>query len=329
MYVAMYETWKLLRALLREAEKEQREEADAGVGVQDVSAAASDLDGDLDAVPDEEMLRLTLSCLGANLDHHFLPSGEQQPPPAAGSVDQEAKVEPVAAAAGQLLCWSPADELPDCIPSGSTTRYPPPPHHPDLIQSGIDGDDGGGRQERRGGVQKGVFRVDSRWLTMDQRQKRQMWEGRRESADVCDGRRLFVARGSGDGGGGRTRSEGRRIEEQEEEVVLRRHSFSGRYTAVPQNVGPERPVKRKEEWSVCGGHLARMAQRRQRRTSGQAARRASTPLSAALESKAPMRRRHSVPDGGGDMQSLLSDVCVFVTIAGAYYCLKKIKAALF
>jgi hypothetical protein len=33
--------------------------------------------------------------------------------------------------------------------------------------------------------------------------------------------------------------------------------------------------------------------------------------------------------GSGDAQSLLGDVCVFVTIAGAYYCMKKIKAALF
>ena len=61
MYVAMYETWKLLKALLREVEKQHEEERDL---VRNVNA----VDGDLDTVPDEEMLRLTVNCLANNTD---------------------------------------------------------------------------------------------------------------------------------------------------------------------------------------------------------------------------------------------------------------------
>ena len=328
MYVAMYETWKLLKALLREVEKQHEEERDL---VRNVNA----VDGDLDTVPDEEMLRLTVNCLANNTDLRQQQQLYHHSALEVVAADRETTAVS-AAATGCGQGWPPAEELPDFVPA-----HAPHPNHernqPDLIgceRGGRDQTDSwaedsgqlvqGERRRRREG---GVFRVDRRWLSQD---KAAM--NRPEGEDACDGR-FYAVRG----GGGRTLSERRTVElEDDGETPIRRHSFSGR-PAAWQHVQRMREKEEEEEilegWGACGSQLARMAQKR--RTSGlvsgcHASWRASTPLTAALTTKASVggRRRHSVP-GGGDAQSLLSDVCVFVTIAGAYYCLKKIKAALF
>jgi hypothetical protein len=377
MYVAMYETWRLLKALLMEAEKKE-EEARAQEAGGDTLEARAGVDGDLDSVSDEEMLRLSLSCLASRQQHcpqpHLTASNllRSELSAAAGSASE------AAAGCRERLDREPAG-LPDFVPplSPPSTRR----HHesyslaarnrrPDLISG-----DCGRLEDRRGDVygsllppprqsEKGgrghIFRVDRSWFNRSsQRQESETTTTQEEDEerrrgedefDTCDGR-SFSRRS----GVGRTLSERRAVVDREK-VEIRRHSFSGdgypggrklltggrqlltggrqlpTCGRQPSTGGrhPDRHHKAESEdqdeeessgWSGCGSSLARLAPPKRRRSAGLPGRRWPTMSPTAVSMTATA--------GSGDAQSLLGDVCVFVTIAGAYYCMKKIKAALF
>jgi hypothetical protein len=379
MYVAMYETWRLLRALLTEAEKKKGEDEVRGQEASHTLEARAGVDGDLDSASDEELLRLSLSCLASRQQYcpqphltasNLLRSGLSA---AAGSASE------AAAGCRERLDREPAG-LPDFVPplSPPATRRHPESYslvarnrRPDVISGEC-----GRLEDRRGDVngsspprqsEKGgrghVFRVDSSWFnhsrqrqeeretTTKEEREEERRRGEEDEVDTCDG--WSFSRRSG--GVARTLSE-RRVVVDREKVEIRRHSFSGDgYPAGRQRPTggrrlptggrqlptdgrqlptggrhPGRHHKAKEEdhdeeessgWSDCGSSLARLAPLRRRRSGGYPGRQWPTMSPTAVSMTATA--------GSGDAQSLLGDVCVFVTIAGAYYCMKKIKAALF
>ncbi len=360
-----------------DAEKKKEEvEARAQEASHTLEARAG-VDGDLDSTSDEEMLRLSLSCLASR----------QQPCPqphlTASSLLRSGLSAASEAAAG---CRERFDRDPAGLPDFVPPLSPPTPtrrhqesyslaarnRRPDLISG-----DCGRLDDRRGDVngsllpqtprqsEKGgrghIFRVDRSWFNhSSQRQEEretttkeeeERRRGEEDEFDTCDGW-SFSRRSSGVG---RTLSERRVVDR--EKVEIRRHSFSGdgypagrqRYTGGRQlptggrqlptggrqlptggrHPGRHRKAEKEDQdeeesessgWSGCGSSLARMAPPRRRRSGGFHGRQWPTMSPTAVSMTATA--------GSGDAQSLLGDVCVFVTIAGAYYCMKKIKAAL-
>ena len=97
-----------------------------------------------------------------------------------------------------------------------------------------------------------------------------------------------------------------------------------------------------QTWSQCGKDLTRIALRRSKATASPARRTVETAASLRTENCSGawqdllgrrQGRRHSIAMGESEAvsqsrQSVLSDLVVLATLAGAYYCVNKLKSAL-
>ena len=325
----MLETWKFLRTLLDGLDgEEEREEGRSQEGRRhegrsqerrrdDGRRYETAADDDLDDIPAEETMLLLLRRLSMSGLEPFRPDAPTKPEVDTPAAKPEART----------------PSLPDCIPACvnqiSTS--------PDVVQ-------------RR----RSVFRVDSQWLQGTDRTRDGSRDEERGTMISPTGRRWSYS-GSDDVDGG-----GRMYHELGQSLSGQRGD-EGRWEGGQGEVVPpfSRGDKkwqrrstgdrnRRSNWSRAGDELARLSLRRKMETSPLELARCGNPAPGMYGNPAPeiygnhapeprvgrrnlRERRHSIATSVyrvSQRSSLLADMFVLATLAGAYYCVNKLKAAL-